>query len=113
MLVIDDRKHFDAVVAFAKTVGLYDTETDCNGALKSRLTYLERFTTTDGTRVRLFRDFAPYSFGFRVERMREGEWCCLFEGGLIFHGAHDGNGSGARPTFSTTVTPTVGWSIHT
>ncbi len=37
----------------------------------------------------------------------------LFHGGLIFHGNHDGYGSGAAPTFSVSLTPTNGWSVHT
>jgi hypothetical protein len=38
---------------------------------------------------------------------------CLLDGGLIYHGNHDGFGSGAFPTLSVTITPTDGWSIHT
>jgi len=52
----------------------------------------------------LYKDFAPLSFGF-------GD--CGFVGGLIFHGQIDGYGSGAAPTFSCTLTPVNGWSIHT
>ena len=42
-----------------------------------------------------------------------GRWTTWFNGGLIFHGAHDGHGSGAAPTFAVSLTPTTGWSIHT
>ena len=34
-------------------------------------------------------------------------------GGLIYHGKHDGFGSGNAPTFSVCLTPTNGWSVHT
>jgi hypothetical protein len=36
-----------------------------------------------------------------------------FNGGLLYHGAIDGFGSGAAPVFAVTLTPTDGWSIHT
>lgn len=36
-----------------------------------------------------------------------------FNGGLLYHGSHDGFGSGKGPTFAVTLTPTHGWSIHT
>lgn len=113
MLVIEDQSHFDVVVEFAKKSNLYDG--DDNGALKKKLEYLERYGGDGGerTRVRLFRDFAPYSFGFVIEQKSDGEWCHLFTGGLLFHGAHDGLGSGSGPTFASTITPTLGWSIHT
>jgi hypothetical protein len=64
--------------------------------------------------VRLFKDFAPHSFGFVIEAMNaQGEWTTWFQGGLLFHGTHDGNGSGAAPTLAVTLTPVTGWSIHT
>jgi hypothetical protein len=65
-------------------------------------------------RVLLSKDFAPYSFGFviyrRFEDGTEREW---MSGGLIYHGAHDGHGSGAFPTLAVTLSPTDGWEIHT
>jgi hypothetical protein len=64
-------------------------------------------------RVKLFKDFAPFSFGFVIEQRHGDGWQHLFTGGLIFHGPHDALGSGSGPTFSSTVTPTSGWSIHT
>jgi hypothetical protein len=41
------------------------------------------------------------------------EYTPWFDGGLIFHGAIDGYGSGAAPTFSVTLSPTDGWNVHT
>lgn len=53
--------------------------------------------------ARLYKDFAPLSFGFSV-----GGFC----GGLIFHGAHDGGGNGGAPTFSVNLSPVDGWALH-
>lgn len=61
-------------------------------------------------RVELYSDFAPYSFFFQ-EITPAG--LRGLNGGLIYHGSHDGFGSGSAPTFSVSITPTQGWSIHT
>lgn len=113
MLLIENQSHYDEVVAFAKANNLFDT--DEPGALKRRLDYLESYGGESQTvRARLFKDFAPYSFGFVLEKKSaDGEWKHWFTGGLLFHGSHDGNGSGSGPTFAVTLTPTTGWSIHT
>ena len=117
MLEIQDQKHFEEVVAHAKAIGLYEGEK--NDTLKNRLDYLAKYGGTledgsDKTRVRLFKDFAPYSFGFVIEaKNAKGEWSTWFHGGLLFHGAHDGNGSGSAPTLAVTMSPVTGWSIHT
>jgi hypothetical protein len=116
MLIVQDQSHFDEVVAFAKKASLYEPLADTegkNGFLKNRLDYLEHYGKSDTTRVRLMPDGAPYSFYFVIEqRNAAGEWEPLFNGGLLFHG-HDGLGSGSGPTFACTLTPTLGWSIHT
>jgi len=52
----------------------------------------------------LYGDSAPLSFTWRAGG---------FFGGLLFHGAHDGFGSGAAPTLAVTLTPAYGWRIHT
>jgi hypothetical protein len=63
--------------------------------------------------VRLFKDFAPYSFGFVVERRGvDGEYTHLLTGGLLYHGPIDGFGSGQAPTFAVSLEPVHGWSIH-
>lgn len=41
------------------------------------------------------------------------EWVHWFNGGLLYHGNHDGFGSGEAPTLAVTLNPTDGWSIHT
>lgn len=114
MLIIQNQKHFDEVVAFAKNVGLYEDDGRTNNALANRLKYLEEYggkddAGNDRMRVRLMPDFAPMSFFFVIEaRSAVGEWRSLFEGGLVFHGHHDGNGSGSAPTFAVTLEPTDG-----
>jgi hypothetical protein len=52
----------------------------------------------------LYSDFAPLSFTWSGKNI---------SGGLIFHGSHDGFGSGGSPTFSVSLTQVHGWSIHT
>jgi len=81
--------------------------------LEERLRFLEEYAGGENTRCRLFPDFAPYSFEFVMQRRVKGEWIYWFAGGLIYHGPHDGHGSGAGPAFAVTVEPTRGWSIHT
>jgi hypothetical protein len=55
-------------------------------------------------KAKLYRDFAPLSFGFSAGSL---------QGGLIFHGEHDGGGDGGMPTLSVCLTPADGWRIHT
>jgi hypothetical protein len=54
-------------------------------------------------------DFAPHSFYF--ERYENEKF--RGNGGIIYHGKHDGFGSGSAPTFSVCLEPTQGWQIHT
>jgi hypothetical protein len=63
-----------------------------------------------GTTVELYNDFAPYSFYFCEFNANHDR---IMNGGLIFHGAHDGGGNGGAPTFSVSLNPSNGWSIHT
>lgn len=96
-----------AARAYADKVGL-------RIQLEERLTYLERYAAPRPTRCTLRPDFAPYSFALAMEvRGKDGEWHLMFEGGLLYHGPHDGHGSGLYPTLSVTTTPTLGWSLHT
>ena len=64
-----------------------------------------------GYSVKLYQDFAPYSFQFAVVDNSTSR--CVFNGGLIFHGNHDGFGTGSAPTFSVSLTAEPGWQIHT
>jgi hypothetical protein len=117
MLIIENYAHFHEVVAFAKKIDLYEEKK--NNSLQARLEYLKNYGGKDGdgsdrSRVRLSKDFSPYSFYFVIEQKdRDGEWIPWLHGGLLYHGPHDGHGSGAAPTFAVSLTPTTGWSIHT
>ncbi len=120
MLVIRNQNYFDAVVQFAKENKLYESDPARPElqALGPALLQLERFIKTDAdgnqvVRVALYPDLAPRSFGFSVERQTVEGWHEVLCGGLIFHGQHDNGGSGGAPTFSVSITPVVGWSIHT
>lgn len=89
------------MIAFAQSKNLLES-------LEDAMKRLARHNVR-GQVVNLFNDFDRYSFCFEV---MDGEECTL-NGGVIYHGPHDGYGSGGAPTFSVTLTPTVGWSIHT
>lgn len=66
-------------------------------------------------------DYAPLSFQFGIYKRTEqgqhridGEQCQLvMNGGIIYHGKHDGGGNGSAPTFSVNLSPVTGWTIHT
>jgi hypothetical protein len=62
-----------------------------------------------GYQVTLYSDFAPLSMEFSITEKGNH----ILNGGFIFHGPHDGFGSGGAPTFSVSFTKEVGWSIHT
>jgi len=135
MLVVENQEYFDTVITFAKQIGMYERpegESDKGGYLLDKLEYLRTYGG-DGAAVRviLFKDFAPNSFEFVLEkrvtnperqarllvaghRVQHGIlWERWFNGGLIFHGAHDGGGDGGAPTFSVNITPQSGWRVHT
>ncbi len=73
---------------------------------------IERLNKTDqelGSETTVYNDFAPKSFEF--VRKKDNKFCG--NGGIIFHGSHDGYGSGDAPTFSVCLSKTTGWAIHT
>lgn len=116
MLMIDDMDYYDEVINAAKKAGMFDNE-ELQGSLKSRLEYLDTYADHEKkglTRCRLFKDFAPYSFAFVMEkRTQEGDYKRWFNGGLIFHGKMD-SGVGF-PTLSVRIgdISKAGWSVHT
>jgi hypothetical protein len=73
-------------------------------SLQNGLSRIAALAEGSQARAELFGDGAPLSFTWRAGG---------FMGGLLFHGPHDGYGSGASPTFSVTLTPAYGWRIHT
>ena len=112
MLVDNTDGYLDTVKDFAAKVDKVDN-------LKAKLDYLDTYASArreEGleTRCQLFKDFAHWSFEFVMEMRQDGgEWQRWFNGGLIFHGDHDGGGNGGAPTFAVCLSPTDGWSIHT
>ena len=95
---------------YAREIGMIDQ-------LKDQLRNLDTYAEHDErgrTRCVLWDDFAPHSFFFEMSvKDREGEFRHWFNGGLIFHGSHDGGGNGGAPTFSVNLTPQSGWRMHT
>jgi hypothetical protein len=103
-------EHMKNVEAFADKLG-----SEMRANLDENLTRLcELFGNGANTRHVLYKDFAPASFTFVIQTRKDenSEWTYRYEGGFIFHGPHDGWGSGAAPTFSVTLNPEHGWSIH-
>jgi len=110
MLKIQCEEHYVKVLAFATKTGKFED-------LRKNLDYLDTYADQDKqglTECLLFSDFAPNSFHFIMNKKNsKGDYVRWFNGGLIFHGSHDGYGSGEAPTLAVTVNPTDGWSIHT
>jgi hypothetical protein len=112
MLEIDGnvQEYFDDVKKYAEEIGLIDS-------LQEQLDYLDTYAEHGDrgkTRCRLFKDFAPHSFQVSMEiRNEAGEYKHWWSGGCIFHGPHDGHGSGSFPTLSVTLNPCHEWQIHT
>ena len=63
-----------------------------------------------GNEVVLTADFAPLSLNFYVMDKKNQ---CQLNGGVIYHGSHDGGGNGLSTTFSVNLEPCIGWVIHT
>jgi len=105
MTIIDNSEgKLQEIEAFAK-------ETNRLENFKSKLQRLEEIAENRDADVYLYKDFAPMSLFFAISS----NLCIgtVLHGGLIFHGQHDGYGSGSAPSFSVTLTPTDGWAIHT
>lgn len=105
----DVEKQLEEARMFADKTGLRES-------LEQQLGYLDGYAEHGDrgrTRCRLYPDFAPYSFGFLMTVRSEGVYRDWFNGGLIYHGPHDRGGDGGSPTFSVSLEPTHGWSVHT
>ena len=105
------RERFEEAIEFARKHGL-------TKQLADNFKYLAHYAMHNGrkTRCMLYKDFAPLSFEFVIatDDSKCGDiWRRWFNGGVIFHGQHDGFGSGGAPTFSVCLTKTDGWQIHT
>ena len=103
---IHNNKYFEEVKTFARSIGLIKQ-------LEDKLNYLENYSD-ETAKCFLYKDFAPYSFQFTMTRQdKDGEDKYWFNGGLIFHGAHDNGGDGSFPTLTVSISPSTGWQIHT
>lgn len=84
-----------------------DFAADLEATLGRSLETISRCTkNTIGGMAKVWKDWAPLSFVFLCGQGG-------MNGGIIFHGSHDGFGGGGSPTFSVCVEPTEGWQIHT
>lgn len=95
-----------------QSIKAFAAETGREEQLQQKLDYLANYGAQE-TKCVLFQDFAPQSLFFNMQKKKDGEWVHWFSGGLIFHGSHDGFGSGAAPTLSVCLNPTDGWQVHT
>lgn len=100
------KEYLEFVRAFSNKIGL-------NENFESKLNYLDNYFDREKTVCQLYKDFAPYSFYFIMHRKTDNGLRQWFNGGMIFHGQHDGYGSGQAPAYSVTLEKTNGWSIHT
>jgi hypothetical protein len=91
------------IKAFAKEKNLLEN-------FNNTFSRLENYSDKGNT-VNLYSGFAPHSLYFEITMNEK----FVLNGGLIFHGSHDGFGSGDAPTFSVCIDPDnkPGWSIHT
>jgi hypothetical protein len=80
-----------------------------DNSLQDCLNRLQLVDENMDTITSIYDDFAPLSFYF----VRNKGETFRGNGGIIFHGKHDNGGDGGAPTFSVSLTPTNGWSIHT
>lgn len=75
----------------------------------------EYFRSHPDIRMKVFVDFAPLSFYFEVYYLNRHHqrYELDYNGGIIFHGDHDGWGNGGSPTYAVCIQPVDGWSTHT
>ena len=112
MLIIENQEHFDKVREFARSVGA-DSE------LQKHLDFLAGFGGDAAkVRCRLYSDFAPHSFFWRMEYSSREGWKTGLVGGLIYSGP-GAPSDGSAPSFCVSLNPDAAadrqhmWSIHT
>jgi len=86
----------------ARDLGLKKSLTSCFQTIRN-------ICRNYGGECELLTDFAPLSFSWAIYKGDR----CMLTGGMIFHGPHDGFGSGSAPTFSVSLSPEHGWQLHT
>lgn len=89
---------------------MLDETESLENSLHKSIVRLSKWNPYNHTAV-IYNDFDEKSFFFQVydEEEKQTSFC----GGIIYHRSEDGYGSGSGPTFSVTVEPTHGYSIHT
>lgn len=83
---------------------------------KRSLETIQNIAANSGGQATMFNDtykLPTVAFYWVIDRVVDGQTSMVMNGGLLYHGAHDGFGSGSAPTFAVTLSPTDGWSIHT
>jgi hypothetical protein len=79
-------------------------------SLSRSLTQLRNIAKNFNGHVQFYTDFAPLSFTWAVLDSKDTR---VLDGGMIYHGPHDGFGDGSAPTFSVSLDPSHGWQLHT
>ena len=82
-----------------------------NDSLQRCIDQLKQIDKNSESETNIVNDFAPHSFYFT--RFKDGQF--RGNGGIIFHGDHDGFGNGGAPTFSVSISDSkeTRWEIHT
>lgn len=95
----------DEMLAYAKEIG--------DESLEECIKRLEGIDENTNCETVLMADFAPRSLYFERYNKETGEF--RGNGGVIFHGSHDGGGNGGAPTFSVSLggNTNARWEIHT
>jgi hypothetical protein len=111
MLIDYSRGRLDEMKEFAKENGLSE---QLDEVLKNLTKWEDWYYKREMLEIPItlvFSDHAPLSLYF--ERTVDSKF--IGNGGVIFHGPHDGYGNGGAPTFSVSLSSEkkVGWSIHT
>ena len=111
MIIDQTNGKYEEIKTFAATHPNGKSLTQCF----EQLGRIVRNTHTDCA-IWIFPDFAPMSLSFALIAAKSAPYeleDIKFNGGIIYHGSHDGFGSGSAPTFSVCLEPTDGWRIHT
>jgi hypothetical protein len=89
---------------YAKSIG--------NDTLQQCIARLKQVDDNMETETSIYNDYVPRSFYFLRKDKNDRT---SGNGGIIFHGPHDGYGSGAPPTFSVSINDSkkTRWEIHT
>lgn len=103
------QEYYEEILKTAQAAGL-------SNKLKEQLDYLDNYGGRDKTKCLLYKDWAPLSFRFTMQKKNEsGALEHWFIGGLIFHSPHDNFGDGGMPSLSVSLDDSgeTRWEIHT